>query len=84
VDLNIVNELATLERLTIGQLRQRFAELFGEATYPGLFTATSSHSSAKTTRRLTMMICVDSSRPDARSRLSRRRPAVRGEDGLVC
>jgi len=33
VDLNIVNELATLERLTIGQLRQRFAELFGEATY---------------------------------------------------
>jgi hypothetical protein len=33
MDLNIVNELATLERLSIGQLRQRFAELFGEATY---------------------------------------------------
>ena len=33
MDLNIVNELATLERLTIGQLRQRFAELFDEATY---------------------------------------------------
>jgi hypothetical protein len=33
VDLNIVNEVATLQRLTIGQLRQRFAELFGEATY---------------------------------------------------
>jgi hypothetical protein len=32
VELNIVNELAALERLTIGQLRQRFAELFGEAT----------------------------------------------------
>ena len=32
MDLNIVNEVATLERLTIGQLRQRFAELFGEAT----------------------------------------------------
>src|SRR6516164_8692639 len=32
VDLNIVNEVATLQRLTIGQLRQRFAELFGEAT----------------------------------------------------
>jgi hypothetical protein len=32
VDLNIVNEVATLERLSIGQLRQRFAELFGEAT----------------------------------------------------
>jgi hypothetical protein len=32
VDLNIVNEVAALERLTIGQLRQRFAELFGEAT----------------------------------------------------
>jgi hypothetical protein len=32
VELNIVNEVATLERLTIGQLRQRFAELFGEAT----------------------------------------------------
>jgi hypothetical protein len=32
VDLNIVHEVATLQRLTIGQLRQRFAELFGEAT----------------------------------------------------
>jgi hypothetical protein len=32
VELNIVNEVAALERLTIGQLRQRFAELFGEAT----------------------------------------------------
>jgi hypothetical protein len=32
VELSIVNEVATLERLTIGQLRQRFAELFGEAT----------------------------------------------------
>jgi hypothetical protein len=32
VDLNLVNEVATLQRLTIGQLRQRFAELFGEAT----------------------------------------------------
>jgi hypothetical protein len=33
VELNIVNEVATLERLSIGQLRQRFAELFGEATH---------------------------------------------------
>jgi hypothetical protein len=32
VELNIVNEVATLERLTVGQLRQRFAELFGETT----------------------------------------------------
>ena len=32
MELNIVNEVATLERLTVGQLRQRFAELFGEAT----------------------------------------------------
>jgi hypothetical protein len=32
VELNIVQEVATLERLTIGQLRQRFAQLFGEAT----------------------------------------------------
>ena len=32
MDLNLVNELATLQRLTIGQLRQRFAELFSEAT----------------------------------------------------
>ena len=32
MELNIVHEVATLERLTIGQLRQRFAELFGEAT----------------------------------------------------
>jgi hypothetical protein len=30
--VNIVNEVATLERLSVGQLRQRFAELFGEAT----------------------------------------------------
>jgi hypothetical protein len=30
--LNIVNEVAALKRLRISQLRQRFAELFGEAT----------------------------------------------------
>ena len=30
--VNIVHEVAALQRLTIGQLRQRFAELFGEAT----------------------------------------------------
>jgi hypothetical protein len=33
VELNIVNEVATLQRLSIGQLRQRFAELFGETTH---------------------------------------------------
>jgi hypothetical protein len=32
VELNIVNEVAALKGLSIGQLRQRFAELFGEAT----------------------------------------------------
>ena len=32
MELNIVNEVATLQRLSVGQLRQRFAELFGEAT----------------------------------------------------
>jgi hypothetical protein len=32
VDMNIVNEVAALQRLSVGQLRQRFAELFGEAT----------------------------------------------------
>jgi hypothetical protein len=32
VQLNIVNEVAALQRLSVGQLRQRFAELFGEAT----------------------------------------------------
>ena len=32
MELNIVNEVAALHRLTVGQLRQRFAELFGEAT----------------------------------------------------
>ena len=32
MELNIVNEVATLERLSAGQLRQRFAELFGEST----------------------------------------------------
>ena len=31
MELNIVNEVATLQRLSVGQLRQRFAELFGEA-----------------------------------------------------
>jgi hypothetical protein len=30
--LNIINEVAALKRLNIGQLRQRFAEVFGEAT----------------------------------------------------
>jgi hypothetical protein len=32
VELNIVNEVAALRRLSVGQLRQRFAELFGETT----------------------------------------------------
>jgi hypothetical protein len=32
VEVNIVNEVAMLQRLSVGQLRQRFAELFGEAT----------------------------------------------------
>ena len=32
MELNIVYEVATLQRLSIGQLRQRFAELFGETT----------------------------------------------------
>jgi hypothetical protein len=32
VEMNILNEVAALQRLTIAQLRQRFAELFGEAT----------------------------------------------------
>jgi hypothetical protein len=32
VELNIINEVATLERLSVGQLRQRFPELFGETT----------------------------------------------------
>ena len=32
MELNLVNEIATLQRLPIGQLRQRFAELFGEVT----------------------------------------------------
>jgi hypothetical protein len=32
VELNIVTEMATLQRLSVGQLRQRFAQLFGEAT----------------------------------------------------
>ena len=32
MELNIVSEMATLQRLSIGQLRQRFAELFGEVT----------------------------------------------------
>jgi len=32
VGMNIVNEVAALQRLSVGQLRQRFADLFGEAT----------------------------------------------------
>jgi hypothetical protein len=31
VELNIVSEMATLQHLSVGQLRQRFAELFGES-----------------------------------------------------
>ena len=32
MEVNIVNEVAALQRLSVSQLRQRFAELFGEAT----------------------------------------------------
>ena len=32
VEMNILNEVASLQRLSIAQLRQRFAEVFGEAT----------------------------------------------------
>ena len=32
MELNIINEVAALQRLSVGQLRQRFAELFGETT----------------------------------------------------
>jgi len=32
LELNIVNEIAALQRLSVGQLRQRFADLFGETT----------------------------------------------------
>jgi hypothetical protein len=32
MELNLVNEVAALQRMSVGQLRQRFAELFGEAT----------------------------------------------------
>ena len=32
MELNVVNEVAALQRLSIAQLRQRFAEVFGEAT----------------------------------------------------
>ena len=32
MEVNIVNEVAALQRLSVGQLRQRFAEVFGEAT----------------------------------------------------
>ncbi len=35
MELNIVNEVAALQRLSIGQLRQRFAEVFGETTNAG-------------------------------------------------
>ena len=33
MERNIVNEVATLQRLSVGQLRQRFAELFGDTTH---------------------------------------------------
>jgi hypothetical protein len=33
VEVNIVNEVAALQRLSVGQLRLRFAELFGETTH---------------------------------------------------
>jgi hypothetical protein len=35
MELNVVNEVAALQRLSIAQLRQRFAEAFGEATHAG-------------------------------------------------
>ena len=35
MDLNISQEVAALRRLSAGQLRQRFAEVFGEATAVG-------------------------------------------------
>ena len=35
MELNIVNEVATLQRLSVGQLRQRFTEVFGETTAVG-------------------------------------------------
>jgi hypothetical protein len=35
VELNIVNEVAALQRLSMAQLRHRFAEVFGEATAAG-------------------------------------------------
>jgi hypothetical protein len=35
MELNVVNEVAALQRPTIAQLRQRFSELFGEATHAG-------------------------------------------------
>jgi hypothetical protein len=35
MELNLVNEVAALQRLSISQLRQRFAEVFGEATAAG-------------------------------------------------
>ena len=35
MDLNIGHEVAALRRLSVGQLRQRFAEVFGEATAVG-------------------------------------------------
>ena len=33
MEVNIVNEVAALRRLSVAQLRQRFAELFGETTH---------------------------------------------------
>ena len=35
MELNVVNEVAALQRLSIAQLRQRFADVFGEATKAG-------------------------------------------------
>ena len=35
MEVNIANEVAILQRLSAGQLRQRFAEVFGEATRAG-------------------------------------------------
>ena len=32
MELNILNEVAALQRLIIGQLRERLAQVFGEAT----------------------------------------------------
>jgi hypothetical protein len=62
VEVNIVNEVATLQRLSVGQLRQRFAELFGSARAALNILKRVIHSGVAVLRALEISACALRSR----------------------